>query len=135
MAIFNKHSRSITGPLNLFSWLKDTPTSSRNDTIDFIIKKFAFHRSINAIKKKFKRKSEFSFNHVCTETIKNYKWVCINEALKVGSFGNSLKSTNFRPIYKNLEQFSKKNYRSMSILPHLLKVYERVINKQALNYF
>ena len=70
MAIFNKHSGSISGLLNLFSLLKDTPKSSRNDTIDFIIKKFAFHRSIKEIKKKFKRKSEFSFNHVSTGTIK-----------------------------------------------------------------
>ena len=109
--------------------------SSGNDTINSIIKKFAFHQSIKAIKKKFKSKSEFSFNHVSTETIKNYKCVCVNEALKVGSFANSLKCGNVRPIYKKVDQFSKKNYRSMSILPLLLKVYERVINEQALNYF
>ena len=104
--------------------------SSRNDTINFIIKKFAFHQSKKAIKKKFKSKSEFWFNHVPTEIC-----VCVTEALKVGSFANSLKCGNVRPIYKKVDQFSKKNYRSMSILPLLLKVYERVINEQALNYF
>ena len=68
---FNKHFGSITDLLNLFSWPEDTLMSSGNDTIKFIIKKFAFHRIIKAIKKKFKIKSEFSCNHLFIETIKN----------------------------------------------------------------
>ena len=44
--------------------------SSGNDTVNSIIKTFAFHQSIKAIKKKFKIKSKFSFNHLSTETIK-----------------------------------------------------------------
>ena len=44
--------------------------SSGNDTVNSIIKRFAFHQSIKAIKKKLKIKSEFSINHVSTETIK-----------------------------------------------------------------
>ena len=67
---FNKHLGSITDSLYLFSWPEDTSMSSRNDTINFIIKKFVCHPSIKAIKKKFKIKSEFSFNLVSTETIK-----------------------------------------------------------------
>ena len=77
----------------------------------------------------------FCLNTYLQRPQKNYKCVCVNEALKVGSFANSLKFGNVRPIYKKVDQFSKKNYRSMSILPLLLKVYERVINEQALNYF
>ena len=45
--------------------------SSGNDKINSIIKKFAFHQSIKAIKKKSKIKSEFSFKHVSNETAKN----------------------------------------------------------------
>ena len=66
----NKHFGSIAGTLNLFSWPEDTSMSSRNDTINSIIKKFACHPSIKAIKKKFKFKSEISFNLVSIETIK-----------------------------------------------------------------
>ena len=44
--------------------------TSRNDTIYLIIKKYVFHPSVKAIKKKFKIKNEFSFNLVSTETIK-----------------------------------------------------------------
>ena len=71
---FNKHFGSITNSLNLFSWPKDTSMSSRNDTINSIIKKFAFHQRVKAIKKKLKIKNEFSFNLFSTETIKkNHK--------------------------------------------------------------
>ena len=44
--------------------------TSRNDTINSIVKKFAFHPNIKAIKKEFKIKNEFSFNLVSAETIK-----------------------------------------------------------------
>ena len=67
-AIFNKHSGSIRDSLNLFSWPEDTSVSSTNDTVNSFSEKFAFHRSIKAIKKK--KSSKFSFNHVSTETIK-----------------------------------------------------------------
>ena len=69
-AIFNKHFGSITGSLNLFSWPEDISMLSGNYTINSISKKFTFHQSIIAIKKKFKIKSQFSFNHVSTESIK-----------------------------------------------------------------
>ena len=39
---FNKPFRSITDPLNLFSWLKDTSMFSGNDTINSIIKNLHF---------------------------------------------------------------------------------------------
>ena len=67
---FNIHFGSVTDSLNPFSWPKDTSVTSRNDTINSIIKKFAFHPSIKAIKKKFKIKNVFSFKLVSTETIK-----------------------------------------------------------------
>ena len=67
---FNKHFGSITDSLNLFSWPEDTSVSSRNDTMNSIIKKFACHPSIKVIKQKFKIKSESSFNLVSTGTIK-----------------------------------------------------------------
>ena len=84
--------------------------------------------SIKAIKKKIKNRSEFSFNLPSKETIKRiinnldikktssgknltYLFkkcnfilvtftVCVNEALRTGSFPDSLKCTNVRPIYK-----------------------------------
>ena len=61
--------------------------------------------------------------------------VCVNEALKTGSFPDSLKCANVRPIYKKAYHFDRKNYRPVSILPLLSKVYERVIYEQTSYYF
>ena len=49
--ISNKLFGSITDPLDLFSWPEYTSMSSSNDRINSISEKFAFHRSIKAIKK------------------------------------------------------------------------------------
>ena len=61
--------------------------------------------------------------------------VCVNEALKTGSFPDSLKCANVRPIYKKDDPVDKKNYRPVSILTLLSKVYERVIYEQTSCYF
>ena len=57
--------------------------------------------------------------------------VCVKEALKTGSFSDSLKCANVRTIYKKKDPFDKKNYRPVS----RLTVYDRVIYEQASNYF
>ena len=61
--------------------------------------------------------------------------VCVNEALKTGSFPDSLKCANVRPTYKKADPLDKNNYIPLSILPLLSKVYERVTSEQASNYF
>ena len=61
--------------------------------------------------------------------------ICVNKALKTGSFPDSLECANVRSLYKKEEPFDKKNYRPVSILPLLSKVYERVIYEQVSNYF
>ena len=125
------------------------------------IKKIAFHRSIKAIKKKIKIKSEFSFYHVSTETTKTIindvdikkpssgeipTWffkkchfvldtVKANEALTTGSFPHGLKCANVRLICKKVDSLDKKNYRPVSRLPLLSKVYERMLYEQVSNYF
>ena len=59
--------------------------------------------------------------------------VCANEALTAGSFADSLKCANVRPVYKKVDPFDKKNYRPVSTLPLLSKVYERAIYEKASN--
>ena len=48
----------------------------------------------------------------------------------MGSFPDSLKCANVRPIYKKVDPFDKKNYRPVIMLPRLSKFYERVIFEQ-----
>ena len=61
--------------------------------------------------------------------------VSVNEALTTGSFPDSLKWANVRIIYKKVNPFDKTNYRPVSTILLLLKVYERVIYEQASHYF
>ena len=124
---------------------------------------FAFYPVREGKKKKFKIKSEFSFNLVSTESLKriindlNIKkassgeirtslfkkgdfvldtvTVCVNEGLKKGTFSYSLKCTNFRPIYKKEDPFYKRSYIPVSILPLLSKVFKRMMYELASNYF
>ena len=56
---------------------------------------------------------------------------CINQSLKTtGEFPGSLKLGNMTSIYKKDNPLDKWNYRPVSILPLLSKVYERIIYKQ-----
>ena len=53
----------------------------------------------------------------------------------MGSFPDSLKCANARPIYKKVDPFDKKNYRPVGVLPLLSKVHKRVIYEQVPNFF
>ena len=45
------------------------------------------------------------------------------------------KETEGIPVYKKKSKLSKENYRSISILPKICKVYERCLNEQISKYF
>ena len=51
---------------------------------------------------------------------------CINESIENGTFPDSLKEANIAPVCKSKNPFEKSNYRPVSILPLLSKVYERI---------
>ena len=50
-------------------------------------------------------------------------------------FPISLKKADITPVYKKDEKFLKNNYRPVSILPSVSKIYERYIYDQINNYF
>ena len=52
---------------------------------------------------------------------------CINKATETGNFSDSLKMAKVSPVFKKEDPLDKSNYRLVSILPQLSKVYERVI--------
>ena len=58
----------------------------------------------------------------------------INESIENGRFPDSLKQANIAPVYKSKNPFEKANYKPVSILPLLSKVYERLIFKQLSNH-
>ena len=54
----------------------------------------------------------------------------INDCIEKGIFPDDLKLADVSPIFKKEDSFKKENYRPVSILPHMSKVFERILYKQ-----
>jgi hypothetical protein len=58
-----------------------------------------------------------------------------NMSLTKGIFPSPWKLANVCPIYKKAEEFFTKNYRPISLLPTIAKVFEKVVFKHLYNFF
>ena len=58
-----------------------------------------------------------------------------NNSLFSKVFPNSLKKADITPVFKKEEKFLKNNYRTVSILPGVSKIYEGCIYDQISDYF
>ena len=58
---------------------------------------------------------------------------CINNSLIEGLFPNSLKRSNITSVHKKNDPLDKENYRTLSILHLLSKIYERAVFNQLSN--
>ena len=54
----------------------------------------------------------------------------INECTENGIFPDDLKLADVSLIFKKEDCFQNENYRPVSILPHMSKVFERILYKQ-----
>ena len=54
----------------------------------------------------------------------------INHAITENIFPEQLKKSEVIPLYKNEVPLKKETYRPMSLLPHVSKVFERIMYKQ-----
>ena len=160
---FNDYFSAIVDNLNLHHWEdKTSPPSSTSDKINDIIKNYEKHPSIGNVETKYRGISSFSFRPVSVEEVKkiiqdvktnkpvngeiptkilkgyeltfdtltNY----INKSIETGYFPGSLKLANVAPLFKKVDPFGKSNYRPVSILPLLSKVYEKVLYNQLSDY-
>ena len=59
----------------------------------------------------------------------------VNQSLSSAIFPNALKLAKVIPIHKGKDPEKVENYRPISILPALSKVFEKVMNEQLQNYF
>ena len=59
----------------------------------------------------------------------------INRCIDKGIFPSNLKKSDVTPVFKKDDRLQKENYRPISILPTLSKIYERVLHQQLYNYF
>ena len=138
--------------------------SSEENPVSSIIKKYQNHPSIKLIKTKNKSKT-FRFRETNTNEIKKFiekldpkkasqksdmstnilkknaaffaKYICddINTLIRSSKFHNELKEADIVPVHKKKSKFSKENYRPISILPNISKVYERCLYDQISNFF
>ena len=127
-----------------------------------ITKSFSNHASVIKIKHKFKLNKKFSFQCVSEATVrkvvkslpsdkatageipinvlKNCENCffdltnCINEAIRNNKFPDSLKLSDITPVFKKLDPSDKANYRPVSVLPLLSKVFENIIYDQLYEY-
>ena len=96
------------------------PASSEQDLIFKILDKYKDHRSIKLIK------------------AKNTKYTSddINDSIHSLKFPNELKQADIVPTHKKKSKLSKENYRPISILPNVSKIYESCLyNQIATIYF
>ena len=141
---------------------KTSSPSNTSDKINDIIKNYEKHPSICNIKTKYRGIINFSFRPVSveevkkiirdlktnkavggeipTKTLKECEFTfdvltkCINKAVESGYFPDSLKLANIAPVFSKEDHLDISNYRPVSILPLLLKVYEKVIYNQLSDY-
>ena len=59
----------------------------------------------------------------------------VNSSVRNGTFPEELKLAEVTPLFKKANVFGKVNYRPVSLLSHVSKVYERIIFNQISTYF
>ena len=81
-------------------------------------------------------------NDIPTKLVKEFGYLfskyiatSIKRCITGGTFVNAFKKTEFRLIYKKDGRTEKSNYRPISILSNILKIYERCLYKQMYSYF
>ena len=154
-SIMNKFFINITKSLKLKEDLGSPPV-----TLNDILEKFIFHPSIDKITKTYESDKKFSFQQVTEEHVRQVILsIDGSKATPVGdipadmlkvtldidlllitkmislSFGNGcfpvgLKLSEGSLIFKKNDDLDKENYRSVSVLFNVLKIFERIIYSQ-----
>ena len=55
---------------------------------------------------------------------------CINESIIKNEFPNELKAADITPLFKRKDPLNKENYRPVSVLPTISKIFERILFDQ-----
>ena len=59
----------------------------------------------------------------------------LNKTIQSGQFPNTLKAGEVTPIFKKDDMLHKKNYRPISVLPCMSKIFESVLVEQLSEFF
>ena len=58
----------------------------------------------------------------------------LNKTITKGVLPDNLKLADVTPVFKKGHPFDKKNYRPLSVLPTISKIYEKLMQRQINNY-
>ena len=99
-------------------------------------------KEVVSIINKLKNKTSSGKDEISNKLLKSIKdeiseplTVIINQSLLTGIFPEKLKIAKVKPLYKKGDKCCFNNYRPISILPTISKVFERVMYTQLYNYF
>ena len=163
--VLNKFFSNIVNNLEISKYSKyESFIDNIEDQTLRVILKYKNHPSIIAIQNKFKGGDVFYFRELEKEEIQkeihnlnnikasqhsdiptkiiksnsdifsDFLYVSINSSIK-SLFSSCLKTADITPIYKKGKRDLKDNYRPVSILPVLSKLYERSMFKQISEFF
>ena len=134
------------------------------DPVEKCINKYKFHPSILLIKNQIKIQNLFSFhaidrNDVMSELLKidpkkattgnsipsktlklsadisaDILQNLFNDMLSTGNFPDNMKLADITPVFKKKDPLKKENYRPVSILSAISKIFERLMQKQIVGY-
>ena len=89
-----------------------------------------------------KSKSSTGYDNISNKLIKSTKDVLIkpltllmNQIIHTGEFPKQLKIAKVNPLFKKGNQSSFTNYRPISLLPSISKIFEHVMTSQLMEYF
>ena len=141
------------------SYIVDS-SSSITDPVDKAINTYKNHPSILLIKQKIENVDHFwfkvvsisetekelrelnsnkttTFGNIPTKILNQSSKSCsdtlqklFNDALRDGYFPDKLKCTDIAPVFKKDDPTKAKNYRPVSVLPGVSKIFERLMHKQ-----
>ena len=141
-----------------------TITDGITDEVEVAIKKYETHPSIIKIKYSIKTNKCFSFTHVTEEDVlsivksldpaksitnknipikilKSNIDVCIKELTSIFNnmidtsiFPNNLKKADVTPVHKKGDRTMVSNYRPVSVLPTVSKIFEKLLSQQINSY-
>ena len=162
--IFNEYFGNAVTDLNIPDIPIISTTKNMNDPLLQVIKKYDNHTSILKIKELHRDKMTFSFTHVTKEDIvkeinelktskatpkdsipakiiKEFQDIFaqkisidFNHSVDLGFFPNNLKYADVTPVFKKGDRLDKTNYRPVSILSSLSKIFERLLYNQMNDY-